>query len=119
MDRATGMAQPDWTDALRRSGPSAVSIDLHVEPGASRPGLAGFDPWRRRLRLRVRAPPRGGEATREAIDILAGLLGVSPSRLVVVAGATSRQKTVRAEGLTLEAARDALAPHVAAGGEAR
>jgi uncharacterized protein (TIGR00251 family) len=119
MGRTTGMAQSDWTDALRGSGPSAVTIDLHVEPGSSRPGLAGYDPWRRRLRLKVRAPPRGGEATGEAVEAIALLLGVAPSRVVVVAGATSRHKTVRVEGLTLEAARDALAPHVAAGGDPR
>jgi len=119
MGRASGMAHSDWTDALRASGPSAVTIELHVEPGSSRPGLAGYDPWRRNLRLKVRAQPRGGEATREAVELLAGLLGVASARVTVVAGATSRQKTFRVEGLSLEAARVALAPHVAAGGAAR
>jgi len=119
MARPSRMARSDWEDALRASGPSAVTIDLHVEPGSSRPGLAGYDPWRRRLRLKVRAPPRGGEATGEAVDVLADLLGVAPSRIVVVAGATSRQKTLRVEGLRLEDARDALAPHLAPGGPSR
>lgn len=106
------MPAPHWTEAIRPAGPNAVSIELHVEPGSARPGLEGFDIWRHRLVLRVRSPPQDGEANREAAEVLAELLDVPPSQVSIIAGATSRRKVVRVDGITVEAARAALAPHM-------
>jgi uncharacterized protein (TIGR00251 family) len=90
---------PGLDDAVRGAGPGAVALELHVEPGSSKPGLAGLDPWRGRLRLRVAARPREGAANREAVDLLAAALGVPPRHVEVVAGATSRLKTLVVRGL--------------------
>jgi hypothetical protein len=106
------MPAPHWTEAIRPAGPNAVSIELHVEPGSAYPGLEGFDIWRHRLVLRVRAPPQDGQANREVVEVLAELLGVSTSSVSIIAGATSRRKVVRIDGITVEAARAALAPHM-------
>jgi len=106
------MPAPHWTEAIRPAGPNAVSIELQVEPGSAYPGLAGFDIWRHRLVLRVRSPPPDGEANREAAEVLAELLAVPPSNVSIIAGATSRRKVLRVDGITVEAARAALAPHV-------
>jgi len=106
------MPAPHWTEAIRQAGPNAVSIELHVEPGSPFPGLAGFDIWRHRLVLRVGSPPQDGEANREAAEILAELLDVPPSQISIIAGATSRRKVVRVDGITVDAARRALAPHL-------
>ncbi len=90
---------PGLDDAVRGAGPGAVALEIHVEPGSSRPGLAGYDPWRRRLRLRVAARPREGAANREVVELLASALGVATRDVEVVAGATSRLKTVVVRGL--------------------
>ncbi|MGH7348991.1 MAG: DUF167 domain-containing protein [Candidatus Rokuibacteriota bacterium] len=47
------------------------------------------------FRVRVAAAPEGGEANRAVIALLAGALGVAPSRLELVRGAASRDKLFR------------------------
>jgi len=49
------------------------------------------------FRVRVTAAPEGGEANRAVIALLADALGVAPSRIALVRGATSRDKLFRVE----------------------
>ncbi|MCC1480088.1 DUF167 domain-containing protein [Roseibaca sp. Y0-43] len=67
---------------------------LHVTPGARRNALTEGDP----LRVHVTAPPEDGRATQAVQKLLAKALGVAPSRLHLVRGATSRQKLFRLDG---------------------
>lgn len=46
-------------------------------------------------RVRVTAAPEGGEANRAVIALLAGALGVAPSRVELARGAASRDKLFR------------------------
>ena len=50
------------------------------------------------LKARVRAAPSEGEANAALCRLLAKALGVPPSRVAVVGGATSRLKRVKATG---------------------
>jgi uncharacterized protein YggU (UPF0235/DUF167 family) len=52
------------------------------------------------LRVRVTAAPEGGEANHAVGRLLAEALGVAPSRVALVRGATSRDKSFRIEGLS-------------------
>jgi uncharacterized protein len=72
-------------------------IELTVSPGAARSELVGRygSGWR----ARVAAPPERGQANRALEALLAETLGVSPSRVAVVAGHASRRKVVEVEGL--------------------
>lgn len=76
---------------VSRIRPDGLEVDLQVTPNAAKPGLDGFDPWRKRLIVKVRAPPLEGRANREVEELLAQLTGGS---VRVIAGLTSRQKTV-------------------------
>ena len=49
------------------------------------------------FRVQVTAAPEGGEANRAVIGLLADALGVAPSRIELVRGATSRDKLFRIE----------------------
>jgi uncharacterized protein YggU (UPF0235/DUF167 family) len=49
------------------------------------------------FRVRVTAAPEGGEANRAVTLLLAEALGVPPSRIALVRGATSRDKLFRIE----------------------
>jgi hypothetical protein len=51
------------------------------------------------VRVRVRAAPADGEANAAVIKLLARALGLPRSRLDLVAGATSRTKTIWVDGL--------------------
>lgn len=70
-------------------------MDLQVTPGAAKPGLAGFSQWRKRLIVKVRAPPLEGQANHEVEELLEQLTGCT---VRVIAGLTSRQKTVLISG---------------------
>ncbi|MCD6726167.1 MAG: DUF167 domain-containing protein [Solirubrobacteraceae bacterium] len=60
------------------------------------------------LAARVNAPPVEGRANAALERLLAKALGVAPSRVRVVRGARSREKTVRVEGLSADEARARL-----------
>ncbi len=84
----------DIMDVSRRNG-SGLELDLTVSPRSSRSGVEGIDPWRKRLIIRVKAPPLDGRANKEVEDVLKELTGCKTQ---VISGQTSRQKTVQIEG---------------------
>lgn len=90
-----------------RSG-SATELEVWVQPRASRDGVAGLQGGA--LKVRLTAPPVDGEANEALVRFLAGRLGVARSAVTLVRGQTSRRKTLRIEGLTLEEVRERLYP---------
>lgn len=86
--------------------PGGVRLQLHVQPGASRTGIAGLHGDA--LKVRVAAPPAEGRANRELLDFLAELLGVARARIALVKGETGRRKTVIVQGIELKEARGRL-----------
>jgi uncharacterized protein YggU (UPF0235/DUF167 family) len=64
-----------------------------VTPRAGRDEVVGVAPGGELL-LKVRAAPADGAANNAVLRLLAGALGVAPSRLQLVRGATSRIKTI-------------------------
>ena len=86
--------------------PGGVQLQLHVQPGASRTGIAGLHGDA--LKVRVAAPPAEGRANRELLDYLAEVLGVARARIALVKGETGRRKTVLLQGIELAEARRRL-----------
>ncbi len=84
----------DISDVSRSTG-SGLELDLTVSPRSSRSGAEGIDPWRKRLIIRVKAPPLDGRANKEVEDVLRDITGCKTQ---VVSGQTSRQKTVLIAG---------------------
>jgi hypothetical protein len=84
----------------------AVTFDVLVQPRASRVKLGPVHD--NRLKVAVTAPPVDGEANAAVIEAIAKALGVARGAVEVVAGASSRRKTVRVAGVT-RAAVEALA----------
>ena len=74
---------------------SGVEVDVYVSPRSGRSGVEGIDGWRKRLTIKVKAPPLEGKANKEVEEILCKATD-SPSS--VISGHTSRQKTVFIEG---------------------
>lgn len=81
-----------------------VLLRLKVVPGSSRDAVAGV--LGDRLKVKVAAAPEAGKANAAVCELLAQVLRVKPRDIVVEAGATSPEKTVRVRGITL---RDASA----------
>lgn len=86
--------------------PGGVQLQLHVQPGASRTGIAGLHGDA--LKIRVAAPPADGRANRELLGYLADLFGVARARVAVVKGESGRRKTVIVQGIGLDEARSRL-----------
>ena len=84
----------------------SVTFDILVQPRASRAKIGPVHDGR--LKVAVTSPPVDGEANAAVIELLAKTLGVARSSVEVVAGASSRRKTVRITGVT-RAAIEALA----------
>jgi len=70
-------------------------LNLWVQPRASRSEVAGFQG--EFLRVRVTAPPEGGQANRLCCRLLAETLGIAPSRIEIVSGHSTRKKRVRVQ----------------------
>jgi hypothetical protein len=62
------------------------------------------------VRVWVTAPPVDGQANEAVVRTLAEALGVPRSRVRIVRGEASRDKTVRVDGLTAEEAIARLGP---------
>ncbi len=84
----------------------SVTVDILVQPRASRAKIGPVHDGR--LKVAVTSPPVDGEANAAVIELLAKTLGIARSSVEVVAGASSRRKTVRTTGVT-RAAIEALA----------
>jgi uncharacterized protein (TIGR00251 family) len=81
-----------------REHDGAVRFDILVQPRASRPRLGPVHDGR--LKVAVTAPPVDGEANTAVIELIARTLAVPRGAVEIVAGATSRRKTVSVTGVT-------------------
>ncbi len=86
---------------------NAVRLSVRVQPRASRSEVVGEHDGA--LKVRLAAPPVEGAANRELMRFLGKLLGVAPSRVSVVAGATGKSKVVEIEGVAVRDVERALA----------
>ena len=82
---------------------TVVRVAVHVQPRASRSEIIGVHGTA--LKVRLQAPPVDGAANEALVRLLADSLGVSYRSVRVVAGATSRAKTVEVDGTTEDAVR--------------
>jgi uncharacterized protein (TIGR00251 family) len=86
-----------------------VRFAVHVQPRASRSEVSGVHGAA--LKVRLSAPPVEGAANEALIALLAERLGVTRRQVRIVAGATSRAKTVEVDGVgRAQVARLAVAP---------
>ncbi|MBR1974034.1 MAG: YggU family protein [Candidatus Methanomethylophilaceae archaeon] len=77
----------------RRNG--SLEVDILVSPRSNRSGPEGYDQWRRRMIVRVKAPPLDGRANKEVEELFREITGM-PSQ--VTSGHLNRQKTVTVSG---------------------
>ena len=87
---------------------TVVRVAVHVQPRASRSEIIGLHGAA--LKVRLQAPPVDGAANEALVHLIADSLGVSRRSVRVVAGATSRTKTVEVNGTTEAAVRALAAP---------
>lgn len=84
-----------------REHAGAVTFDVLVQPRASRPKIGPIHDGR--LKVAVTSPPVDGEANAAVVELLAKTLGVAKSAVEVIAGASSRRKTIKIAGVAKSA----------------
>lgn len=85
----------------------AATLAVRVVPGAPKDqvvGLAG-GVWR----IKVAAPPVGGQANDRLVTFVADILGVPRRQVSLARGHTSRQKVLELVGVSSEMAMERLA----------
>ena len=78
----------------------ALTVEILVQPRASRAKIGPMHDGR--LKVAVTSPPVDGEANAAVIELFAKQLGIARSRVAIVAGASSRRKTLRIDHVTRE-----------------
>jgi uncharacterized protein len=81
-------------------------LAVRVVPRASKAGVAGTRGHA--ILIRIGAAPVDGAANAELIDILARALHLPRRAFTITSGTTSRNKRVRVDGLSLDAALQKL-----------
>jgi uncharacterized protein (TIGR00251 family) len=83
-----------------------ISVRVHVQPGASRDEITGWEGDQLRVRLRARAVE--GKANKSLLEFLAGALGLRPRQVTLLRGEHSREKLVEVDLPTLDEVVDRL-----------
>jgi uncharacterized protein (TIGR00251 family) len=81
-------------------------LSIRLQPRARRAAVGGARAGA--IVIRVTAPPVDGKANAALCAFVARAAGVSPSRVSVVRGQTSRDKVIRVDGVSAETLRTAL-----------
>ncbi len=108
MAKATTRTEAKAGESFVRPANNGVYVNLRVSPGAKTTDVKGLY-GERAVKLSVAAPPVEGKANAEVQRFLARLFGVSRSEVVVVKGASSRDKLVFVRGVESDAVRKDLA----------
>ena len=95
------IARPQPTSPAHAIGPDGLRIHIRLTPKSARDALEGLEQLadgRQAVKARVRAVPEDGRANAAALRLVAEVLGVAPSRIRLIAGATAGIKTFLASG---------------------
>lgn len=98
---------PGW---YRHSG-AAITLTLHVQPGAKRSEISGLHG--EALKIRLAAPPLEGRANEALLKLIAELFEVTLRQVTLKQGGQSRHKVVEVTGSRI--APESLLPEKQAG----
>lgn len=81
-------------DAIRQTD-DGVILDLEISAGAKETALHGYNPWRKRIEVKLSERAQKGKANAELVSFLSGLFQVNSTNVRIVKGLTSSKKTVK------------------------
>jgi len=87
---------------LREVADNSVSLDLYIQPKASKNSVCGLHGDE--LKLAITAPPVDGKANKAVINYLSELFGVAKSSVSIMSGQQSRHKRCMVQGVTFQEA---------------
>jgi uncharacterized protein (TIGR00251 family) len=93
-----------------RETPEGCSLSVRLHPGAKKNAITGLHDGA--VKIALNTPPVDGKANEALIGFLAERLGVPRAKIALVAGQTSRSKTLRVTGKGAAEVAAALSPEV-------
>lgn len=94
--------------SFTRDTPEGCSLSVRLHPGAKRNAVTRLHDGA--LKIALNAPPVDGKANDALIAFLAERLSVPRAKIALVAGMTSRSKTLRIAGKSAAEVAAALSP---------
>ena len=83
-----------------------IILKVYLQPKSSKNEIVG--PYRDGIKVKVTAPPTEGKANNVLIRFLAKELSISPSRIEILKGLHSREKTLKISGMVNQELRKKL-----------
>lgn len=80
-----------------RKSKKGIVLSIKVEPRSSGRGISGV--MGDVIKIRLHAPPVGGAANEELIEVLSEELGVKKRTIKIVSGQSSKNKVIEIEGI--------------------
>ena len=71
-----------------------VILDLEITAGAKETTIQGYNPWRKRIEVRIAQRAQKGKANGELISFLSKLFNTSSKNIEIVSGLASSKKSV-------------------------
>ncbi len=78
-----------------------VILDLEISAGAKETALQGYNPWRKRIAVRVSEKAQKGKANEALISYFSDMFHVSSQDVQIIMGTTNSKKTIKIMGLEL------------------
>ncbi len=75
-----------------------VILDLEISAGAKETAVHGYNPWRRRIEVRLSERAQKGKANAELISFLSRLFNIHSRNVRIIAGLTNSRKSVKITG---------------------
>ncbi|VVB95133.1 putative ACR, YggU family [uncultured archaeon] len=85
-------------DAVRQAK-DGVILDLEISPGAKETAVHGYNPWRKRIEIRLSERAEKGKANAELISFLARIFKVNSRYIQIITGSTNSKKSVKIAGM--------------------
>jgi len=83
-----------------------IILKVYLQPKSSKNEIVG--PYRDGIKVKVTAPPTEGKANNVLIRFLTKELSISPSRIEILKGLHSREKTLKISGMVNQELRKKL-----------
>jgi len=84
-------------DAVRQTGDGVV-LDLEISPGAKETAVHGYNPWRKRIEVRLSERAQKGKANEQLISFMSELFNVNSRDVRIITGSTNSKKSLLIAG---------------------
>ncbi len=80
-------------DAVRQTREGVV-LDLEISPGAKETCMHGYNPWRKRIEVRLSERAQRGKANEQLISFLSDLFHVNSREVRIITGTANSKKSL-------------------------